>query len=760
MPAMPRTKSGSWVTRRKRGVEKLRSAWSYLIAVAPMIPLALACLAGGVWGASIWLAVGLLVLAGLSSRPNWRWWLAIVVVTVSVGWRAAVLETPVKASLAKPRSEFVDGIVTVGRQAGPFAGERYGVLEEGGESRKVIVMKAEGYLPGQVLEVSGKFFVPERERNPGVYPRLELWEKGGVYGGLVVREEKEIGLNWYSAPLRWAEQLRENLRAGITRGLPEDSNGRAVIQAMVLGEKPPGDSEVSRAFRESGAMHVFAVSGLHVTLVGAIFWMVLMHFPIPRRVGVFVVILAMITYAFVTGLRPPAIRATLMAICFLGAYFFRRRPSLFNALALSLVLVVVWKPSQVHEVGFQLSYGVLLAIGLGVGIALKFTGKIAEVDPFFPTRLLTDGQRKVLAVRTYFANLGASSLAAWLGSMPIMIWHFGIVTPIAVFASLILIPATLVILALAFFATVVGVLSPTAGSGINKVNSGVATLSYYTAKGFSKVPLGHWQSRRLTPGDWVVFDCHDGGAASFLDVDGGAMIDVGGRKFYHEQLRSILGRWNVELETVFVTHPDGDHVGGLPLLLGKGWLEKVILPMPQALSPSYREFVAGADGLGCKKVIGKTGDRFDLDNEVWVEILREGQSSSRGIADNRIMVMKVHWKGWKVLITGDLGINDELALIKDGTDLRADVVIMGRHAWGVSGQHQFLKATGAEVVITSAGKFPSYEMPKERWLKHVRSEGYYLFNQWESGAVIMDFDNDELRLRSFLQPDLKVTLQR
>ncbi len=741
-------------------MSKIRSAWAYLTAVAPLVPLALSCLAGAMWGASMGWAIILIVLAFLACRPHLAWWLAVVVVAILVGWRAAFLEEPVKASLAEPRTEFVDGMLTVGRQAGSFAGERYGVLKEEKRARKVIVMEARDYQPGQVLEIQGKFFVPDRERNPGVFPQLDLWERAGVHGGLAVRKERRIRLNRSSAPLRWAESLRESLREGITRGLPGEANGRAVIQAMVLGEKPPGDSEVSQAFRESGAMHVFAVSGLHVTLVGGIFWMVLMHLPIPRRVGVFIVILAMITYAFVTGLRPPAIRATVMAVCFLGAYFLRRRPSLFNALALSLVLVVFWKPSQVHEVGFQLSYGVLLAIGLGVGVALRFTGKIAELDPFFPSRLLTDGQRKVLAVRTYFANLGASSLAAWLGSMPMMIWHFGIVTPIAVLTSLVLIPATVVILALAFFATIVGLLAPPLGSGVNKVNSTFATGAYYSAKGFSRVPLGHWQSRRLTPGDWVVLDCHDGGAASFLDVEGGAMIDVGGRKFFYDQLRSILGRWNVELETVFVTHPDGDHVGGLPLLLKRGGLKKAVLPVPQALSPSYREFVAMAAGLGCEKVIGKTGERIELDDEVWVEIVREGQPSSRGIADNRIMVMKVHWKGWKVLVTGDLGIDDELALIKDGTDLSADVVIMGRHAWGVSGQHQFLKATGARVVITSAGRFPSYEMPKERWLKHVRSEGYYLFNQWESGAVIMDFDDDELQLRSFLQSDNEITLQR
>ena len=730
------------------------------MTVAPLLSVAFACLGGALWSSSQMGTLLLLLLALITSRPRWKWRISLFFIALFVAWRSDRLESPVMESLAQPRGEFVEGVLTLGRAVGQSARERYGVLVEESCERKVIVFQAERYQPGEVIRIKGEFFVPPRERNPGVFPKLDYWQCNGIYGGLVVREEEAIRVNWYSAPFRWSEKLRDGLQVGITRGLPESSMGRDVIQAMVLGKKPPRESEVSRAFRESGAMHVFAVSGLHVTLVGAIFWMILMHLPVPRRVGVFLVILAMVTYALVTGMRPPAIRATLMAICFLGAFFFRRRPSLFNALSLSLILAILWKPSQILDAGFQLSYGVLLAIGLGVGLALKFTGKIAELDPFFPRRLLTDGQRKVLAARTYFANLGASSLAAWLGSMPIMIWHFGVVTPIAVVTSLLLIPTTMVILGLAFFAAFAGLVTPRVGGFVNQVNSVVATGAFYTAKGFSKVPLGHWQSRRLTPGDWVVLDCENGGAASFLDVEGGAMIDVGGSRFYETQLRTILNRWNVEIETVFVTHPDGDHVGALPLILDRGGLGQAVLPMAQALSPSYREFVALAEDRGCRQIVARAGERFDLDDEVWVEILREGQSADRGVADNRIMVMKVHWKGWRVLVTGDLGINDELALIADGTDLSADVVLMGRHEWGVSGQFQFLKATGAKAVITSAARFPSYEMPSARWVKRVVSNGYQLFNQAETGAVIMDFEDDEMILRSFLKPQKEFVLQR
>ena len=734
--------------------------WRYLLAVAPLVSLALACLAGATAGDFPKRTVFFIVLALAMARPAFFWWIGIVAMVVVVAWRSELLESPVKEGLASPSSEFVEGVLTVGRKISPTQAKRFGVLDEGGVKRRVIIFEAEDFQPGEIRQIKGKFFVPSRKRNPGLFSEIELWERQGIFGGVWINESELESVDWGSAPYRWAEYLREKLSILITHGLPVESSGRDVIMAMVLGEKPPRDSAISMAFRESGAMHVFAVSGLHVTLVGVICWMVLMHLPIPRRVGVFLVILAMLGYALITGLRPPAIRATLMAVCFLGAFFFRRRPSSFNALALSFMLVVLWRPSQVFDVGFQLSYGVLLAIGAGVGIALKLTGKIAELDPFFPSRLLSDGQRKLLKVRTYFAHLSASSFAAWFGSMPIMIWHFGVVTPIAVLTSLLLIPVTMVILALAFFSAILGSLNNRLGVGVNRVNEGVAIGAFYIAKGFSKVPFGHWRSRQQIPGDWVFFDTHDGGAASFLDVQGGVMIDVGSEKFFMRELRSILGRWEVKPLVVFLTHPDGGHVGALPKMLDEKMLKQVVSPVDEALSPKYREFSSHVKGSDCQVSVGEAGERIELDDQIWVEILSAGGKGLRNIADNRNMVMKVHWKGWKILVTGDLGMLGELNLITNGVDLSSDIVLMGHHAWGFSGQHQFLRATGAKVIISSGARYPEYEMPRERWVKHLREEGYHLFNQWETGAVVMNFSKEVVTIQSYLDEKKRVFLQR
>ncbi|MDB4440320.1 ComEC/Rec2 family competence protein, partial [bacterium] len=250
------------------------------------------------------------------------------------------------------------------------------------------------------------------------------------------------------------------LKKSITRGIEDDEIGTPIIVAMMLGDTPSSTSEITQAFRYSGAMHVFAVSGLHVTIVGGIVWGILFVLRVPRRGAIFLIIIAMASYAMITGGRAPAMRATLMAVTFLSAFLLRRKPFLFNSLALSMIIVLLWRPAQVTEVGFQLSYGVITAIGIGFAIAYQWTGKIAELDPFFPRRLLSSWQKRRLGFRGKIAAMAATSLAAWVGSLPWMAYHFGLITPVAVLASLVLIPFTFLVLSLGLFSFLVGLVSP------------------------------------------------------------------------------------------------------------------------------------------------------------------------------------------------------------------------------------------------------------------------------------------------------------
>ncbi len=728
--------------RVKGRVERFRS-------VVPLGGVGVGMVAGVIAGSWWWLGGLGLLLALLLVRQKWLWRVLVCSLFAVVWLRVEISDH--RALMRAPGSESVSGMLELGVLEGVFREDRAGWLWlEGEERRRVRVLRASDMMAGGRYDVKGRFFVPSRSRNPGVFSLSEEFGKKGIEGGLVLRERVEVGTVWWMRPLGWAEGWREWLKRGIVRGLGHGSDGRVVIEAMVLGEKPAGDSAVSRAFRESGTMHVFAVSGLHVGMVGVLVWLVLRWVPLPRRVGVFFVIGAMVAYALLTGLKPPVVRATLMGVCLLGAYFFRRRPSFLNALAMSLILVVFWAPLQVRGAGFQLSYGVILAIGLGVGLTRQWTEGFSKVDEFMPIRLLSEGQRSWLGVRRWFGDLLASSIAAWGGSLPSMWWHFGIVTPVSVIASVVVIPLTGVVLGLAFLAAFCGLVSPRVGGVVNRGNELVAMGVYGMVRGFSEVPGGHWEFDRGQQADWVVFDCGDGGAASFLGVEGGAMVDVGGRRFYREQLRGILKRWNLDVETVLVTHPDGKHVGALPELLEKGQIDRAVLPVADALSPSYREFLKEMKG---EIFYGKRGSRLDLGDGVSVSFLTSPPEGIRVPADDRNLVMKVNWRGWRVLVTGDLGVDQEDELLASGVDLEADVILMGRHRWGVSGQKRFLEATGAKVVITSGARVPQYEVPNKRWFEMLNEMGVSLFDQSKTGAVMMDFGEKELRVKGYLSGD-------
>ena len=185
--------------------------------------------------------------------------------------------------------------------------------------------------------------------------------------------------------------------------------------------------------------------------------------------------------------------------------------------------------------------------------------------------------------------------------------------------------------------------------------------------------------------------------------------------------------------------------------------ERVIIPVVWSRSPSYREFI---DAQNSAVKVAKLGSIYPLSDDVWLQILRAGQEDLDTLADSRGMVTRVHWKGWKVLVMGDLGVEEEREMISNGIDLEADVVLFGRHGRTYSGSIEFLKATGAKVVIVSSATYPKKENPTEIWRKAVRELGIELFVQGETGAVLMDFETSELRVKSFLDPERIVVLER
>ncbi|HHL53053.1 MAG TPA: ComEC family competence protein, partial [Flammeovirgaceae bacterium] len=165
---------------------------------------------------------------------------------------------------------------------------------------------------------------------------------------------------------RLAFRMRAALQAQLQQYIKDDQ-ALAVIQALLLGNKNDLDATTSEAYARAGAMHVLAVSGLHVGIIYLILLLLLGQRPgkvtRPVLVGA-VVIPALWLYALLTGLSPSVLRAVTMFSLLALGYMFNRPANTFNLLAISAFILLVVNPYLLMSVGFQLSYlavaGILL----------------------------------------------------------------------------------------------------------------------------------------------------------------------------------------------------------------------------------------------------------------------------------------------------------------------------------------------------------------------------------------------------------------
>ena len=158
--------------------------------------------------------------------------------------------------------------------------------------------------------------------------------------------------------LAHAQKLREHFRAVLQKHIPgRDEN--SVALALVLGIKDQLGRQLQATYAGAGAMHVLAVSGLHVGIIFMLFQFLLQAFgkraassPAARLL----VILVLFAYAFITGLSASVVRAaTMFSLMQLGGML-GRKGNTHNTVAFSAFLLLCWNPFYLFEVGFQLSY--------------------------------------------------------------------------------------------------------------------------------------------------------------------------------------------------------------------------------------------------------------------------------------------------------------------------------------------------------------------------------------------------------------------
>lgn len=703
---------------------------------------------------------GLLWVAMVSALAAWRghrlravaWCCCGLVALGSFTWRNHRREASEKVLL--PLGE----TVASGRATRDAEGDEHSwrvrvTLADGPAMGAGVWWQGHGEAPvaGALVCGKGRFRpLPER-RNPGEFDQGTFLRRQGiaaVFEANGARPSVETGrLAAFGA---W---VRHGFRTGVTAGLDENSPAAMTIRAVVIGEYPLNGDELVADFRNSGTLHIFSVSGMHVAMVASIGWLALRRLGVPRRAAVGVLLALVFGYTWITGNSPPAVRSAWMAAVFLGAFVWRRRPDLLSSLGLVLFLAVLWDGNLLFQPGVQLSYGVVAAIAIGTRVFLPWFDWIARPTLYLPLDLMTTWQRRRLEWRRWLAAGLAASMAAFTGSTPLTIWHFGLLTPVSVVATIALALPVYVLLGLALLAAAIHPFAPGAAAWVNRGNALVAGTCNAMAAGFSSIPGANFNLRHNREPVMIVYDLDYGAGASVFasGQGGGVLFDCGDRFSFKSRVAPALRKLGIAPDSVVISHPDGLHLGGAEPVWSAFRIRQALLPVERSLSKTYQEWCFKAPAEGVRTLQAASVSSLPLADDAILEVLHvPDQRLTTRLADDRVAVFRLHWRGWKILLLSDAGALTEQAMLASGRDLAADVIIAGRHDRDRSLGDEFIRRVAPRAIIASNEPFPPEERLDLRQVAYWQDLGITVFDQAVTGGVTLLPTEQGLEIRGFV----------
>lgn len=222
------------------------------------------------------------------------------------------------------------------------------------------------------------------------------------------------------------------------------------VDALCFNVTADLDPDTYESLQRTGTIHIVSASGLHVLIFAAGISALAALLPIPRGWRLTLIFGILAFYAMGAGMRPPVVRAVLMAGLLGVSTLLRREPDLLSAAGISAIVYLVWRPEAVYDIGFQFSFVTVAALGMFLSMR--------DDPPAAPARRLFFEAKEV----------ARASFVATLASAPLTAYYFGMVSIVSIPAN-VLIAAALPFLTLtAFFAHGVSYVWPALSMGLMK----------------------------------------------------------------------------------------------------------------------------------------------------------------------------------------------------------------------------------------------------------------------------------------------------
>ncbi|AZR73201.1 DNA internalization-related competence protein ComEC/Rec2 [Anoxybacter fermentans] len=589
--------------------------------------------------------------------------------------------------------------------------------------------------------------------------------------------------------LRWMEKVKKKASDFFSSHLSV-INYRLVM-ALLTGEKDYLEETQLNQFRDLGISHLLAISGLHLGLV--VMWIkkILEWIRMPKRIWPWVLIVSVWLAVIFVGCQPSALRVGIFITLTQLGQIFQRSNNSFNLLAVTAWLILLKNPLALFLLSFQLSFTVYLTI------LLLYQPMVSWLKFIFPKTL---------------NQLMALSFTAFLGSAPLILFHFYRLSFLGILMNLWAVPLIGVILILLLISLLIRLFWPFAGTMLTFILDYLVgifnqLLGYFTQHfrgiwqpgrplliwiyifylslwifyrlfNFKKLPLYWYQQEKrivykfilltaiiiclilifplsLERLEWVMLDVGQGDGM-FLQLPNGFVIlidgggELGKENYSGEKVIKpfLLSRGIRKIDLVCITHFDIDHVRGILPILEEFDVKRVWAPQG-----SIEKYAKKVERLVKARQIPLyhpvKGQVYKIGNAK-IEIFHPEVEQVYENENDRSLVFRLSYKGIRILFTGDLGQEEEKRLVETEWDIKAHFLKVGHHGSRNSTSYSFLKKVEPAFALISVGE-NRYGHPAQIILKRLQREGCQIWRTDKSGAIQVLIQNGQVYIQNFFK---------
>ncbi|MDR1183911.1 MAG: DNA internalization-related competence protein ComEC/Rec2 [Coriobacteriales bacterium] len=649
----------------------------------------------------------------------------------------------------------------------------------------------------------GTHLVAHVEFKPLTETQAFLHQKG-VFGSVSLKNIEVKGTGFPATPLGAIHAFREHNRLLLA---DFEGEGSALLRGVLLGDTTELDqAEAGRAFKVTGLSHLVAVSGSHLVVIALLITWLIRSLGVRRSIEVTLVTLLLVSYVFLTGLQPSAIRACVMAFIASMATFAGRRGHIPSALATAAVGMLLLSPPTAFSVGFWLSVFAVFGLTIFCPLVSRYLAcLLPHLDTHAPPTRGKAWHRVRRMVRRALIDPLALTITAQMATLPITAPLFATVSLVSPLANLLVTPfitllvgAGIAALCLMPLLGPLGTLTLSFLCGVAEISISLATWcaqlphaclpvslslapavfcallaaaliyrlwpqpsrkrSLLSISSFALVSLLLSASTLLPAAPQIVMlDVGQGDAILIREGSANVLIDTG--QSDATLLRALARQRVGRLDAVIVTHLDEDHTGALDALSGTIPVEHIFFAQGLA------EAKADDEALQAARLVlgGKTpeelawGDRIKLGERIELVMLWPDHAIAGGGNEESICLGLSYDEGGsesmnegaeaRVLLTGDAESPQLDRLFAGMFAQHFDALKVGHHGSGGAVTAEQLELMGCQFALISVGRDNRYGHPTPETLATLDQAGVNVYRTDLNGDVTVRFRGERLLVR-------------